>query len=156
MFVAVLLSLVLLRRSFLAAGTGVLPELTCAVLGAGSRGLLSEVSELISGRNRSLGSASSSTSQTDTNGVIGALQLDPSRFQNFSWLEVKVRYDQDTTQCMMLFTLVLRCSYRRNMAMTARLQRNFDSLVQRRFGAKLQTSGIIHSWPMQDAHFSST
>ena len=55
--VAVLLSFVLLLRSFLAAGTGVLPELSCAVLIAETEGLLSDVSELKSGRNRSLGSA---------------------------------------------------------------------------------------------------
>ena len=55
--VAVLLSLVRLLRSFLAAGTGVLAELSWAVLRADSKGLLSDVSELISGKKRSLGSA---------------------------------------------------------------------------------------------------
>lgn len=54
--VEALLSLVLLLRSFLAAGTGVLSELSCAVLMAENAGLLSDVSELRSGRNRSLGS----------------------------------------------------------------------------------------------------
>lgn len=59
---AVLLSLVLLLRSFLAAGIGVVSELvTCAVLPRARSGVLSEVSDVMSGRNRSLGSADRQT-----------------------------------------------------------------------------------------------
>ena len=61
-----LLSLVLLLRSFLAAGTGVLAELNWAVFGADNRGLLSELSELMSGRKRSLGSASAQYHEPST------------------------------------------------------------------------------------------